>query len=109
MPNFALYFSVVGEVENSLLPSPSLLIPQSDGSEVPLRQLFVLSSGSQVRLSPRFDRLSFGARSGLNRVTATDLQGVLNPLLQNPAGIVPVPNLGVLLAATYGPRESVSG
>jgi hypothetical protein len=42
-------------------------------------------------------------------VGAAELQSVLPSLLNNEPGIVPVGNLGVLLAPSYGPRESVFG
>src|SRR5688500_5059291 len=109
MPDFALRFCVVGEVDSVLLPDPSLLIPQPDGSEVPLRQVFFQSSGTEVNLRPAFNFLQNGVQRGLTRVAAAHLQSVLPSLLNNAPGIVPVANLGVLLAPSYGPRENVFG
>jgi hypothetical protein len=48
-------------------------------------------------------------QSGLTSVSAADLQSVLPDLLNNQPGVVPVGNVGVLLAPSYGPRESVFG
>jgi hypothetical protein len=109
MPDFSLRFCVVGEVDPALVPNPALLIPQPDGSDTPLRQVFFRSSGTEVNLHPTFGFLQNGAQRGLTSVSAAHLQRILPSLLHNPPGMVPVPNLGVLLAPSYGPRESVFG
>jgi hypothetical protein len=106
--HFNCRFAKVGKIHGA--PWDDLLrIRNPSGGMTTVERVFAESSGGEIEIETTFLSGQSASRASMTEVWPVDLHEELQTVAANPFGAFPIPNLAVLFAPRYAPRDGVLG
>jgi hypothetical protein len=109
MATFELKVACAGNLDAACLPELPIQVPTPDGERLSLDEQFARASDRRIRIHQDAASLGDPFLPSQESVSAHELQMILRQITGNPAQTVPVPNLGLIFAHSYGPSPDVYG